>query len=209
MEIIIFGNRDAASLAHFYISNDTEHYVSAFCMDSAYIKEANFENKPVIAFEDLDYHLGTYFDKNSLLFMPIYENELRAKKYQEAKNKGFKFLTYISSKATCWSTDIGENCFIMEDNTIQPYSKIGNNTILWSGNHIGHHSIIEDHVFVSSHVVMSGHVKVESFSWLGVNSCIRDAVTIRRGTIVGMGAVVIKNTEENSTVVGSPAKRIK
>lgn len=205
MEIIIFGNRDAASLAHFYISNDTEHYVSAFCMDGEYIKETNFESKPIIAFEDLDYH----YYRDTLLFFPIYENELRLKKYQEAKKKGFKFFTYISSKATCWSDDVGENTFIMEDNTIQPYVKIGNNVIMWSGNHIGHHSVIEDNTFLSSHVVVSGHVKVESFSWLGVNACVRDGVAIKRGTIVGMGAVVIKGTEENSTVVGNPAKRIK
>jgi acetyltransferase-like isoleucine patch superfamily enzyme len=94
----------------------------------------------------------------------------------------------------------------MEDNTIQPYVVIGNNIILWSGNHVGHHSTIYDHVFVSSHVVISGHVTVGSYSWLGVNACIRDGIQIRKGTTVGMGAVVIKDTEEGTTVVGNPAK---
>ena len=52
--------------------------------------------------------------------------------------------------------EIGENCFIFEDNTIQPFVKIGDDVVLWSGNHIGHHAEIGDHCFISSHVVISG-----------------------------------------------------
>ena len=50
----------------------------------------------------------------------------------------------------------GDNCFILEDNTVQPFVTIGNNVTLWSGNHIGHDSVIEDDCFISSHVVVSG-----------------------------------------------------
>ena len=43
----------------------------------------------------------------------------------------------------------GDNCFILEDNTIQPFVRIGNNVTLWSGNHIGHDSVIDDHCFIT------------------------------------------------------------
>jgi hypothetical protein len=52
--------------------------------------------------------------------------------------------------------NVQENAFILEDNTIQPFVRIGPNVTLWSGNHIGHHSTVEDHVFIASHVVVSG-----------------------------------------------------
>ena len=51
---------------------------------------------------------------------------------------------------------MGDNCFIFEDNTVQPFVTLGNNLVLWSGNHIGHHSTLRDHCFISSHVVISG-----------------------------------------------------
>ena len=43
---------------------------------------------------------------------------------------------------------IGENSFIFENNVIQPFVRVGNNCILWSGNHVGHRTVLRDHVFV-------------------------------------------------------------
>ena len=73
----------------------------------------------------------------------------------KGKKKGYDFYSYVSPKATVLTNKIGENCFILEDNTIQPFVEIGNNCVLWSGNHIGHHGKIDDHVFITSHCVVS------------------------------------------------------
>mgnify|MGYP006215116609 CR=1 FL=1 len=76
--------------------------------------------------------------------------------YMELKNKDYKFATFIHPDVNIWdSTTIGENVLILENNTIQPFTSIGNNTIIWSGNHFGHHGKIGDHCFISSHVVIS------------------------------------------------------
>jgi acyl-[acyl carrier protein]--UDP-N-acetylglucosamine O-acyltransferase len=97
---------------------------------------------------------------------------------------------------------------ILEDNTIQPFTTIGNNVVMWSGNHIGHHGQIKDHVFFTSHVVLSGHCVVESYSFFGVNSTIRDYTSIAQGTLVGMASAITKETEEWSIYVGNPAKKV-
>ena len=65
---------------------------------------------------------------------------------------------------------------------------------MWSGNHIGHHSIIESHNFISSHVVISGHCTIKSHSFLGVNATSAHNVTIEEETLVGAGAVISKDT---------------
>jgi acyl-[acyl carrier protein]--UDP-N-acetylglucosamine O-acyltransferase len=95
----------------------------------------------------------------------------------------------------------------LEDNTIQPFVVIGNNVVLWSGNHIGHHSEIGDHVFLTSHVVISGHVRIEPYSFFGVNATIRDGLVIAEGTLVGMGATVVKNTEPYGVYSSEGAKK--
>ena len=137
-------------------------------------------------------------------------NQVRRSIYDKLKQKGYSLITYVSSKATVFPvTPIGENCFVLEDNTIQPYASIGNNVVLWSGNHIGHHSIIQDHVFVTSHVVLSGHCTVEPHSFLGVNATVRDHVTIGQGTLVGMATAIARDTEPWSVYKGSPAKKSK
>ena len=81
-------------------------------------------------------------------------------------------------------------------NNIQPYVSIGNNVILWSGNHIGHHSKIEDHVFITSHCVISGNCLIKSYSWLGVNSTLRNNITLEQGSLIAMSASIIKDTEK-------------
>jgi acetyltransferase-like isoleucine patch superfamily enzyme len=132
-------------------------------------------------------------------------NRFRESIYKDIKNKGYQMISYVSSKATTFNNDIGDNCFILEDNTIQPFTKIGNNVVMWSGNHIGHHGIVEDHVMFTSHVVLSGHCKVERYCTLGVNSTIRDGITLAEGTFVAMGASIIKNTDSWSMYKGNPA----
>ena len=111
-------------------------------------------------------------------------------------------VSYISSRCT-WLTEHppGDNCFVLEDNTVQPFVKIGNDVTLWSGNHIGHDAVIDDHCFISSHVVISGRVHVGEYCFLGVNATIRNAITIAPETLVGAGAIVMADTAAKSVYV--------
>ncbi len=207
-KVVLFGILDTAELAHFYLTHDSKYEVVAFTVNKEYLKEQNFRGLPVVAFEDV--HI-VYPPDQFLFFAPMTGrrmNKNRESVYNEAKSKGYEFISYLSSKATVFpEAEIGENCFILEDNTIQPFTKIGNNVVLWSGNHIGHHGIINDHVFFTSHVVMSGHCIIESYSFFGVNATLRDYLTIGKGSLIAMGASVTKNTEPWGVYFGSPARK--
>ncbi len=86
---------------------------------------------------------------------------------------------------------MGENCAILEDNTIQPFVHIGNNVILWSGNHIGHDSVIDDHCFLASQIVVSGHVHIHSHCFIGVNATLRESIEIAPRSLIGAGAIIV------------------
>ncbi|WP_138430755.1 acetyltransferase [Fodinibius saliphilus] len=207
-KVVVFGLRDTAELAHYYLQNDSYHDVVGFTVHEEYMEEEEFRGLPVVPFENVnDYFSPSKFQ----LFAPMTArnmNRNRENVYLEGKEKGYDYVTYLSSRASFCDNDIGENCFILEDNTLQPFTKIGNNVVLWSGNHIGHHGEIKDHVFFTSHVVMSGHCVIESNCFFGVNASIRDYSTIRKGTLLAMGAsLVSQETEEWGIYVGNPAKR--
>jgi sugar O-acyltransferase (sialic acid O-acetyltransferase NeuD family) len=207
-KVIIFGILDTSELAHWYLENDSDYIVEAFTVHKKYKSMDEFLDLPVVAFEDLK----KYYPPNEyMLFAPMTArnmNRLREKVYLEGKQMGYRYISYISSKATICKNIIGENCFILEDNTIQPFTKIGNNVVMWSGNHIGHHGDIKDHVFFTSHVVMSGHCVINSYCFFGVNSTIRDYSHLAKGTLLAMGASLTKqNTEEWGIYVGNPAKK--
>jgi sugar O-acyltransferase (sialic acid O-acetyltransferase NeuD family) len=198
-KVIIFGTEDFAELAHYYLEKDTTHNVVAFTVDRAYIKEPTFKGLPVVPFEEIEHRFDPSTYKMFAPLSPAKMNRIRATKYLEGKKKGYEFISYVSSKATVWdNAEIGENCFILEDNTIQPFTKIGNNVVLWSGNHIGHHSTISDHCTITSHVVVSGHVMIGPYSFFGVNSTLRDGIEIGEATFVAAGALITKNTPPGS-----------
>ena len=207
-KVIIFGIQDFAELAHYYLENDSEHEVIAFCVNEKYIPEDKvFKNLPIVPFETVEkIYPASEYDFFAPM-SPQQMNRLRENVYNDIKQKGYKLISYISSKATTFDNTIGDNCFILENNTIQPFTSIGNNVILWSGNHIGHHSVIKDHIMFTSHVVLSGHCVVENYCTLGVNATIRDGITIAEGTFVAMAASIIKNTEPWGLYKGNPATK--
>jgi UDP-3-O-[3-hydroxymyristoyl] glucosamine N-acyltransferase len=90
---------------------------------------------------------------------------------------------------------IGEHCFIFEHNVVQPFVAVGNNVVMWSGNHIGHHSVIGDNCFISSHVVLSGYVDVGQNSFLGVNCAVANNTKIAEDCWIGPGVTITGNTE--------------
>ncbi|MBE9563681.1 MAG: acetyltransferase, partial [Proteobacteria bacterium] len=192
--LVIFGLCDMAQLAHFYFSMGTEYEVVSFTVDRAYLKCTAFCELPVIAFEEV---VSKYpADKYELFIALGYSklNQLRKEKYMEAKALGYRVASYISPRATVLNEQkIGENCFIFEDNTIQPFVTIGNNVTLWSGNHIGHHSIIKDHCFITSHVVISGGVEIGEQCFIGVNATLRDHIKVGEKCVIGASALLLED----------------
>jgi sugar O-acyltransferase (sialic acid O-acetyltransferase NeuD family) len=196
-KIIIFGSDDFAQVAHFYFTHDSSHEVVAFTVHERFIKKKELLGLPVVAFETIE---TNYPPSEFSMFIAIaYSkvNKVRAEVFAEAKSKGYQLVSYVNSKVTKWEEiKMGENCFILEDVTIQPFVEFGDNVIVWSGNHIGHHSKIGNHCFITSHVVISGNVKIGDYCFLGVNSTIRDGINIANHCVIGAGAVILKDTKE-------------
>jgi sugar O-acyltransferase (sialic acid O-acetyltransferase NeuD family) len=202
--LVIFGAADIAALAHFYFTRDAGAAVAAFTVDAAYLKEPRFCGLPVVAFEEV---ARAYPPDGHDLFVAVSYaklNAVRAEKCAAAKARGYRLRTYVSSKATVWEGfEPGENCFILEDNTIQPFARLGANVTLWSGNHIGHHAEIAANCFITSHVVISGGVQVGESAFIGVNATIRDHVKIGARSVIGAGSLVLQDVPDDGVVAAA------
>lgn len=201
-QLIIFGTGDIAQIANDYFERDSDYEIACFCVDNAYRKGNTYLNRPLVDFERIE---EVYPPNEFDLFVALSYaemNKLRERKFNEAIAKGYYLPNYVSPKCNFLSKfNCGMNCFILEDNTIQPYVRIGDNVTIWSGNHIGHHSVIESHNFISSHVVISGHCHIESNCFLGVNSTLAHQVRIATECIIGAGAVISKSTDSQGVYV--------
>jgi sugar O-acyltransferase (sialic acid O-acetyltransferase NeuD family) len=205
--VVIFGAGDIARLAHYYFTHDSEHEVAAFTVDQKYIKDESFLKLPLVAFEDVAKRYPPQEYKMFVAMSYAKMNKLRAEKYYQAKQLGYELVSYVSSRCSFLTEyAVGENCAILEDNTIQPFVRIGNNVTLWSGNHIGHDAVIEDHCFLASHIVVSGHVRIRNNCFIGVNATLRNSITIAPETLIGAGAVIMKDTVEQGVYLPERAK---
>lgn len=209
-KIVIFGVGDVARLAHHYFTRDSEHKVSAFTVDPQYFFSAEFCDLPVVDFSQVSrqYPPGEYKMFVAIGYSRL--NQARAEKYSQAKGMGYELVSYVSSRCSYLSDAVpGDNCFILEDNTVQPFVRIGNDVTLWSGNHIGHDSVIEDHVFMASHIVVSGRCHIGRYSFLGVNATLRNGIIIAPHTVVGAGALIMKNTRDKDVYVAERTPKFK
>lgn len=198
-DVVIFGTGDFARLASIYLRDDSAHSVVAFAVDEQFIEEKDIQGIPVVAAERL---METYPpDRFSVLVAIGFSkvNRARAAVYDRVTAEGYGCISYVHSSVQRWpETKIGANCFIFEQNVVQPFVELGNDVILWSGNHIGHHSAIGDHCFIASHVVVSGNCSIGARCFIGVNATLRDGIAIADDCVIGAGAVILGDTEPGS-----------
>ncbi len=206
--VIIFGNMLSASLAWYCLLHDSPYQIAGFTVDEAYRTSTQFEGLPLVPFETLE---TFYPPEDYRLLIPMgYQriNGVRRSRYEQAKQRGYTFISYVSSRASIWpNLDIGENVLIYEHAIIQPFARIGNNCIIRSGAHISHHCQISDHAFVAAEVAMGGEGYVGEQAFLGVGAVLRDRIRIAQRSFIGAGAIVVQDTEADGVYVGNPARK--
>lgn len=207
--LVIVGAGEFAQIACEYFTHDSDYDVVAFSVEREYLTQGTLAERPVVAYETLQ---AQYPAQDYELYVAIpatHLNRLRTRLYRDAKSKGYRFASYVSSRAFVWhNAQIGENSFIFEGNVIQPFAKVGNNCILWSGNHVGHRTVVHDNVFIASHAVISGYCDIGEGCFIGVNTTFNDQLRVAPDNVIGAGAVVTRDTEPGRIYVGSPAHAV-
>ena len=209
-KVIIFGTGQIAEEISNYFKNDSDHKVEGFTIDDKFYKKNNFMNKPVVPFSKIKSKFSPRFFKVFVAIGYTNLNQLRYKKYQEAKRKGYQLASYVSSKASLFGKQkIKENCMILENTTIQTTANIGKNVFIWSNNLIGHHVKIRDNTYIAGNSVIAGSSVLGEFSFMGVNSTIPHGIKIGKKCFIGANTYINKNISKNSISVSEGSKTFK
>ncbi len=209
-KLVIVGAGEFGEIAYEYFTYDSEYEVAAFAVEKALKENDTLFGLPVVEFESMRemYPPSDYEAFVAITYVQL--NRARRRMYELCKTMGYSCASYVSSHAFVWhNVEIGENTFIFENNTIQYHAKIGNDVVLWSGNHVGHRTVIEDHCWLTSHCVVSGFCKIGESSFLGVNATLGDNVQIGKDSVFGAAAVTVKSlSEEGCVYVGNPVRKL-
>jgi sugar O-acyltransferase (sialic acid O-acetyltransferase NeuD family) len=209
-DIVVFGTGQVAEVADFYFTHDSERRVAAFVVDPEFVKEESFHGRPVLTVDEAARRFSPARHGAFVALSYARLNGLRRSKVETMRAAGYRLVSYVSSRASIFPDfTAGENVFILEDNTIQPFARIGSNVTLWSGNHIGHHAVIEDDCFLASHIVVSGGVRIGAGSFVGVNVTIRDHVSVGRKCVLGAGALILEDCADEGVYAPRGTERAK
>lgn len=190
-DVVIFGATDFADCAFYFLNAFSDHQVVGFTTESDYAPGPTHAGLPVFPFETIEEKLPPNDVKMFVAVGPSDNNRLRKRIFETAHLKGYQLVSFVSPKANvAENTRLGENVFIFDNVTIEPYVEIGCNTIVWSAAVIAHHSTIGKHCFIAPGAMVSGRCVVEDCVFLGINCTIRDHVTIAAKTVVGAGATI-------------------
>lgn len=205
--LVIFGAGQIAELADYYFGLDGGRAAAAFCVDDEFVEGDTFLGRPVIARTEL---ARAFPPASADAFVAVAYgemNRLRERVCIGLEADGYSLASYVSPRATVFpGVTWGPNAFILEDNTVQPFVRIGRGVTLWSGNHIGHHSTVGDFTFIASHIVIGGGVEVGKGVFMGMNATVRDHISVGDHTLVGAGALLLTSTAPQSIYPASPTR---
>jgi sugar O-acyltransferase (sialic acid O-acetyltransferase NeuD family) len=126
--------------------------------------------------------------------------------------RGAKPMSISSSNSITYDqNEIGEGAIICAYSILTSNAKIGRffHSNIYS--YVAHDCIIGDFVTFAPNVHCNGNVHIKDHAYIGTGAIIKQGnpgrpLVIGEGAIIGMGAVVTKNVEPHTTVVGNPAK---
>jgi sugar O-acyltransferase (sialic acid O-acetyltransferase NeuD family) len=205
MQIVIFGAGKVADVLGRHITAAGTHDVAAFTVDRQYAPEGSrFHGKPVVAFEEIERLYPP--DKYGMLIAVGYHelNAVRQSKYEAAKAKGYRLASYVSARAGVgdW-LQMGENCIILDNATIEPGVVLGNNVVVWSNVLVGHHTTIEDHSWIAGQAVFGGSARLGAGSFVGLGAIVGHEVELGDHSFIGAGAVVTKCAGPKSVFIAA------
>lgn len=140
----------------------------------------------------------------------IGNNEARKKVTEKAEKLGVEFINVVHPNAQMgYDVRLGRGIVICAGVILTCNIKIGNHVYINLDCTVGHDSILEDYVNLAPSVNVSGNCRLLEGAHIFTNAVIIPPVTIGKWSIIGAGAVVLKDIPDYAVAVGAPASVIK
>lgn len=205
-KLIIYGNGRMALIVHQFVK--VKYDVTCFTVQRDLIQATTFNSMPLIPFEGIE---RLYNPKDYLMLIAVgylQMNSVRRLKFIEAKAKGYTLATYVHPSVDLHdNVSIGEGNVVLDQVSLQPCVRLGNNNFLWSNVVIAHGCQIENDCWITSGVTVAGDTIVKSGCFLGINCSIGHRISLGEQTFVGASTLITKSTDSKSVYVSRGAEK--
>jgi sugar O-acyltransferase (sialic acid O-acetyltransferase NeuD family) len=206
--VVIFGVGEGARQAGSLLEQEGRHEVVGYTVDREFLDGDRFLERELCDFEEV---VSRFPPDQVSFFIPLgfqKMNSLRADKFTKVKNLGYACVTYVDpSNRVAPETEIGENCLILGNQSIDRDVTISDDVVIWAGCQLGDRCRIESHAWLSAHCCLNGDVTIGTRAFLASNCTIANHVTVAERSLIGANALITADTEPGSVhaVQGTPA----
>ena len=103
---------------------------------------------------------------------------------------------------------VGAGSIILAGTVLTADVIVGRHVVLMPNCTLTHDDIVDDFVTLAAGVAVGGVVRLGEAAYLGMNSSIRQRVSVGAGATIGMGAVVLSDVPAGQTWAGVPAREL-
>jgi sugar O-acyltransferase (sialic acid O-acetyltransferase NeuD family) len=208
MDVVIFGVGWMARMVAYVLVHDSPHRPVAFTVHERFMTEAEFAGLPVRRFEDLE---RAFAPERVALLAPLGWTRmggLRADVVAAGRAKGYRFISYVSSRALTWPSFVaGENCMVYDGVIVEPHARIGENCIIRAGATLSHDVELGEHCFVAPRASIGGAARIGANCVIGANGTVASGVRVAPRCFIAAGAVITADTQADGIYRGNPARR--
>lgn len=106
-------------------------------------------------------------------------------------------------------TLVGDGCVVLDGVVMTADVEVGDHVVAMPHVTLTHGDVVEDFATLCAGVTLGGDVRVRSGAYLGMNSCVREGLTVGRDAVLGMGSVLLQDLPDGETWAGVPARPIR
>lgn len=141
-------------------------------------------------------------------YCPIGDNRKRVKFLDKARNLNLAIPNYIHpSVMISPNVKIGKGVYILLGSMIMPHTVISDYTMISMNVKIAHHSLLDKGNFLSMGVCVGASIHMKPYVYVGIGAVIVTGIhEVGSDSLVGAGAIVIRDVDDGSVVAGNPAR---
>lgn len=145
------------------------------------------------------------------VYCPLGNARLRVKFLLQARQLGYLTPNYIHPSVVIGpDTALGQGVYILQGANIMPFVTIEDFVMISMDANVAHHSVLRRGGFLSTGCNFGASIVADEYAYCGISSTIMTGVhSLGRDSLVGAGAVVIRDVPAGAVVAGVPAKVLK
>ncbi len=209
MRVAVYGSGGHGKVVADILAAEGNHDLVAYLDDDALKEGARIGKLPIRAAGERFKEVARDLRIEGVA-LGIGDNSVRARIAERCRDGGLQVVRAIHPRAVVApSVSVEEGVVIMAGAVVNPFSRLEEGCVVNTSASVDHDCTVHRYAHIFPGARLAGTVEVGEFSYIGMGASVLQNRKIGARATVGAGAVVLRDVDDDTTVVGVPARRIK